>query len=142
MMAIKTSKRRCIAEINVVQYVDVMLVLLVIFMVTAPLMTQGVQVDLPQASAKELPPKQDLPVVVSVNANGEMFLSIAANPKDVMEPSAIQAEVEAAITLAPERLVMVKGDRQASYEQVMQAMVLLQKAGVASIGLETNGIGT
>ena len=140
-MAIKTNKRRCIAEINVVPYIDVMLVLLIIFMVTTPLMTQGVQVELPQASAKELSIKQDLPVVVTVNANGEMFLNISADPKSALDASTIQAEVAAAITLAPERLVMVKGDRQASYEYVMQAMVLLQQAGVVSVGLETNGAG-
>lgn len=138
MQPIKTGNRRCIAEINVVPYVDVMLVLLVIFMVTAPLMTQGVQVDLPQASAKEITSKQDTPVVVTVNASGEMFLSISANPKEALAPDAIMAEVAAAITLKPDRLVMVKGDRLASYENVVQAMVVLQKAGVGSIGLETS----
>lgn len=138
----RTYNRRSIAEINVVPYIDVMLVLLVIFMVTAPLITQGVQVDLPQASAKELQFDKDknLPIVVTVNAGGEMFLSIAAKPKEAISANDLLAETQAALTRDPARLVMVKGDKQANYQHVVQAMVLLQHAGAASIGLETNDV--
>lgn len=135
------NQRRSIAEINIVPYVDVMLVLVVILMVTAPLMTQGVQVDLPQAQANPLSPDHDLPVVVSVTANGDLFLNIAANPTEPMPALNLQHEVAAALVRNPKRAVVVKGDKAASYELIVQAMVLLQQSGVPSVGLETSDPG-
>lgn len=133
-------KRRSIAEINVVPYIDVMLVLLVIFMVTAPLITQGVAVNLPTASAKPLPQESEPPVVVTIDASGSIYLNIVANTRQAISANMLQTEVRAAIMRNPKRQVVVRGDKQVNYDQVVQAMALLQKAGVASVGLETSEV--
>ena len=140
----KNSKltRRCIAEINIVPYIDVMLVLLVIFMATTPLMTQGVEVNLPIASAKSLAQDTPMPVVVSINKQGEVFLNIAATPKAAISADIVQAEVAAALSLNPKRQVLVRADKDVTYSLVMQTMVLLQAAGVPSVGLETSEVAT
>ena len=135
-----TKSRRTIAEINIVPYVDVMLVLLVIFMVTAPLITQGVKVDLPEAQASPLSPEGALPVVVTVNEAGDMYLNIAEMPNQAISPNQLQIEVAAALLHDSKRQVMVRGDKKVSYSAVLEAMVLLQQAGVPSVGLETSDV--
>lgn len=137
---IGSGKRRCIAEINVVPYVDVMLVLLVIFMVTTPLITQGVKVDLPTASTQPLPKEAEEPVLVTVDVKGSIYLSIAAVHNSEITAEALLAEVGAAIVRNPKRQVIVRGDKNVSYDHVVQVMSLLQRAGVASVGLETNEV--
>lgn len=133
--------RRSIAEINVVPYIDVMLVLLVIFMIAAPLLSQGVTVNLPQASAKALPPKPESPIIVSVDSRGLMYLNTAAQPKMPISAQALTIQIAAQLTVAKQknqtREVYVKGDRSADYGKVMEAMVVLQKAGVGNVGLIT-----
>ena len=135
----KKSKRRSIAEINIVPYVDVMLVLLIIFMVTAPIMTHGVKVELPQANAKPFDSNDDTPVVVTVNRLGELYLNIAEDPSMPIKPAILQAEVVATLNSNPKRAVLIRGDKNVSYNTVLEAMVVLQHAGVPSIGLETDG---
>jgi len=134
-------KRRPLSEINVVPYIDVMLVLLVIFMITAPLLTQGVHVQLPQAQAKALPPQKEMPIVVSVDQGGQLFLNIDAKPNVSITPqqlmSAIATQLQLAQSQQKHRDVYVKGDKNASYGEIMNAMVLLQKAGVEDVGLMT-----
>lgn len=130
-------RRRSIAEINVVPYIDVMLVLLVIFMVTAPMINQGVAVDLPVASAKALPKDSAVPIIVSVNNKGELFLNISPEPTSPIHAKKLQIEVAAALARDSKRPVMVKADKRVSYNTVLEAMVLLQQAGVPSVGLET-----
>lgn len=134
----RRQRKRVIAEINVVPYIDVMLVLLVIFMVTAPMINQGVEVNLPQASAKPLI-KQDntVPIIVSVDAKGRWFLNISAKPTAPISSKLLCAEVAAAITRDSKRAVVVRADKQVSYDTVLAAMVALQHAGVDNIGLET-----
>lgn len=140
-MLFSKKSRRQVAEINVVPYVDVMLVLLVIFMATAPVIMQGVQVDLPKMNAKAIDGKKDsLPIVVSMDANENLYLNIAANPTKPIDYKQLQIEVAAAISRDPSRIVTIKADQQISYKQVLQTMVLLQASGVASVGLETEGI--
>ena len=134
----RRKKRRLMGEINVVPYIDVMLVLLIIFMVTAPLLTQGVQVELPQAPAENLPPDDQEPIVLSVNRDGEFFLNIGENPKSPLEPKMIAAQVSKVLRNKPETPVMVKGDRNVDYGSIMRAMVLLQEAGVPSVGMVTD----
>lgn len=134
-------KRRSIAEINVVPYIDVMLVLLVIFMVTAPMINQGVAVDLPTANAKPLPKDSSLPIIVSVNSKGELFLNISPDPNSPIHARKLQSEVASALQREAKRPVMVKADKRVSYNTVLEAMVLLQQAGVPSVGLETIGKG-
>lgn len=130
----KYTKRKLMADINIVPYVDVMLVLLVIFMVTAPLLTQGVQVDLPQAKAEPLPHDQKPPIVVSVDVNGHLFLE---QSKTFIEPADLAIKVAAAIQVDPTRAVLVRGDKNVDYGKVMGAMVLLKRAGVSKVGLMT-----
>lgn len=140
MILSKKLKRRQVAEINVVPYIDVMLVLLVIFMATAPVIMQGVQVDLPKMHAKALMDNQDnFPVVISVDHQENLYLNIASNPTQPIDPKQLQIEVAAAIARDPSRIVTVKADQNVSYKQVLYAMVLLQASGVNSVGLETDG---
>lgn len=133
----RRQRRKLMAEINVVPYIDVMLVLLIIFMVTAPLMSQGVKVSLPQAASKTLPPEKQTPIVVTVNAEGVYFLNINAEPKASVTPNQLQNEVTQALQQNPARKVYVRGDRHVPYGQVVQAMVLLQQSGASGVGLIT-----
>lgn len=130
-------KSKIVAEINVVPYIDVMLVLLVIFIVTAPLLQQGVAVDLPQASAKALPPTEKEPVVISVDKEGDFYLNIADNPHRPIDREALVLRIMADRERNPERKVLVKADNQVDYGKVVSAMVLAQQAGAESVGLVT-----
>jgi len=125
------------AEINVVPYIDVMLVLLVIFMITAPLLTQGVNVDLPQADAEPLSAEADDPLVVSLNKAGELFLDVGENKSDPIDPETLMIRVAAVLKYKPRTPVMVRGDRDVDYGRVVETMVLLQRAGAPSVGLIT-----
>ena len=138
-MSIKRHKRRLMGEINVVPYIDVMLVLLIIFMVTAPLLAQGVKVELPQAAAEPLPVDNENPepVVLTVNAQGELFLNIGETPDLPLQPAAVRANVAKVLKHQPNRLFLVKGDNAIDYGTVVAAMTLLQQAGVPEIGLVT-----
>lgn len=133
----KRYNRKVSAEINIVPYIDVMLVLLVIFMVTAPLLQQGVSVDLPEASAESLPSNEKEPIVVSIDKNGTYFLNIADNPSLPIDPQAMVLRIAADLTRNPERKVLVKGDKGVPYGKVVGVMVLVQKAGVKGVGLIT-----
>jgi len=123
------------AEINVVPYIDVMLVLLVIFMITAPLLTQGVKVDLPQADAEPLPAEADNPVVVSVNADGEFFIDIGEGKDQPVDSETLVTRVAALLKYKPKTPIMVKGDRHVDYGRIMEAMVLIQAGGAPTVGL-------
>ena len=135
-------KRGVLAEINVVPYIDVMLVLLVIFMITAPLLTQGVTVELPKAEAKAIEAQKELPIVLSVDAQGQYFLNIADQPSQAIDESALMTRVAAALALAKsehtQRPVYVKGDQRVDYGKVVAAMALLQHAGADHVGLITD----
>ncbi len=136
-----TKRKKPIAEINVVPYIDVMLVLLVIFMITTPLLSQGVQVELPQAAAKPLKIEQQPPLIVSVDREGSYFLNTNKNPDQAISAEELSAQVSAALQAAEQknqkRDVYVKGDQRVNYGLIVQAMVLLQKAGAPSVGLMT-----
>ncbi len=136
-MTSRRGRRRLMGEINVVPYIDVMLVLLVIFMITAPLLTQGVKVDLPQAEAEPLPPDEQQPVVVTVDAKGQYYVNVGDAPELSISPDILLARVAAVLRTRPKAPVLVKGDDQVPYGRVVQAMVLLQQAGVPSVGLMT-----
>ncbi|WP_299797217.1 protein TolR [uncultured Shewanella sp.] len=132
-------RRRPVAEINVVPYIDVMLVLLIIFMVTAPIVTQGVKVDLPQAASESLPADSKPPVVASIDADGDYYLDVgSSSDRQTLDLEEIAIRVGAIIQLEPERPVVVKADRAIAYEKVIQLMVTLQGAGVPSVGLMTD----
>lgn len=128
------------SEINVVPYIDVMLVLLVIFMVTTPLLSQGVKVDLPTAAAKTIDAKPPEPIVVSIDAHGNYFLNLAANPNKVITAAELSRLVSSELDEAKgknKRQVLIKGDHSVDYGRVVQAMVLLQHAGAETVGLVT-----
>jgi biopolymer transport protein TolR len=126
-------KKKLMAEINVVPYIDVMLVLLVIFMVTAPLLNEGVKVDLVQADASQIDSQQQEPVVLTVDKDGNYFID-----KEAKEPEAIRAYAAAVLRRNPKVEFMVRGDKAVAYEAVVNAMVLLQQGGVPSVGLITD----
>jgi biopolymer transport protein TolR len=129
-------RRRTLAEINVVPYIDVMLVLVVIFMVTTPLLSEGVKVNLPKANAQVLSAQDQTPLIVTVNAKGEYFLNtLGAAP---INAENLMNQVHEALAKNPERKVYVRGDEAASYGEVVGAMVDLQQAGVGNVGLMTN----
>ena len=131
------SRRRLVSEINVVPYIDVMLVLLIIFMVTAPLLKQGVDVDLPTAPANPLDVESPEPIVISVDRRGKMYLNISTKPDISINKMALVDQVRAALAKQPQRPVMVRGDANGPYQNVVKTLVLLQKANVESVGLVT-----
>ena len=137
----RTPKKRPIADINVVPYIDVMLVLLVIFMITTPLLTQGVKVTLPKAKANSISEKHQEPIIVSVDKQGQYFLNIADKPDQPMTSRALVALVTSNLALAKQagaaRQLFIRGDSAVDYGKVVTAMVLLQQAGVENIGLIT-----
>ena len=120
-----------------VPYIDVMLVLLVIFMITAPLLTQGVKVDLPQAAAEPLARSDAEPLVISVDSHGDYYMNYGEERDAPLEPSVLAAKVSALLRHRPGLPVLVRGDRNVSYGDIVVLMSLLQGAGVPSVGLMT-----
>ena len=130
-------KKRLMGEINVVPYIDVMLVLLVIFMVTAPLLSTGVDVNLPGVDA--MPMDDDLePFVLTVDQNGNYYLNEAEQPLESTKE--IQRQAAIALKREPRRPFLVRADGSVMYEKVVKGMVLLQQAGVQKVGLATQAL--
>lgn len=142
MLRKKPARTSPIADINVVPYIDVMLVLLVIFMITAPMLTQGVTVDLPKTASDTIKSSGREPVIVSVDQTGAYFLNVHSNPNAPIEPQALRVRVAAELALAREtgekRDVLVKGDQGVPYGKVVEAMSLLKQAGAEQVGLLTD----
>jgi biopolymer transport protein TolR len=142
-MSSPLQKRRLIGEINVVPYIDVMLVLLIIFMVTAPLLTQGVKVELPKAGAE---PIEDVPnhppLVLSVDAQGNLYINVGDDEDSPIGAAEIVARASAVIRQRPKTPVLVKADRAVPYGNVVGAMVLLQQAGAGNVGFVTDPLDT
>ena len=130
-------RRPPISDINVVPYIDVMLVMLVIFMITAPLLTQGVNVDLPRVSAGAVAEDGHEPLVVTVDAKGNFFISVGENPDQPVDIDTLVQRSAAILRHQPKTRVMVGGDRKVDYGAVVTAMALLQQAGAPSVGLIT-----
>lgn len=133
-------RRRPMSEINVVPYIDVMLVLLVIFMITAPLLNLGVEVELPKADAEPMDTQEnDEPLVITVLQNGDLYLNAGGDldgtSSGLIDPDSLVTMVTAIVSRNSEIQVLVGGDERANYGQVYNAMVLLQKAGVTKVGL-------
>jgi len=139
MPAVTKSRRRLMGEINVVPYIDVMLVLLIIFMITAPLLTQGIKVELPKANAEAISSQANQPpLVLSIDAQGQLYLNLGANPRQPIDDQTALVRATAALRRAPERAVLVNGDKAVSYGRVVQAMVILQQAGARKVGFQTD----
>ena len=122
------------SDINVVPYIDVMLVLLIIFMVTAPMLNANVDVNLPQANAKSLQDKKE-PVIISVDTSGQMYLTLGTEKKEPIDADTLKTKVSAFVQENPDVSVLVAGDRDGKYDGVYQVLALLQQAGVAKVGL-------
>jgi biopolymer transport protein TolR len=133
------------AEINVVPYIDVMLVLLIIFMVTAPLLTQGIKVDLPKAGAEPLPAdlmRDHQPLILSVDARGNLYLNLGKDEESPVTEDAVIQRVGAVLRREPKTPVLVKADQSVPYGQVVAGMVLLQQAGAEKVGFITDPVDT
>ena len=138
-------RRRLVNEINVVPYIDVMLVLLVIFMITAPLLTQGIRVDLPRLAAEPLPQeliRDNKPLVLTVDAEGKMYLNIGEDPEEALASPVVVARVAAVLTRKPETPVLVRASEQLPYGDVVTVMGLLVRAGAGKVGLVTRPLPT
>jgi biopolymer transport protein TolR len=139
MPALTKGKRRLMGDINVVPYIDVMLVLLIVFMITAPLLTQGIKVDLPKAAAEAIATQgNEPPLLLSIDAQGQLYLNVGANPRQPIDDQTALVRATAALRRNPERAVLVNGDKAVNYGRVVQAMVILQQAGAHKIGFQTD----
>ncbi|MFS8606566.1 MAG: protein TolR [Gammaproteobacteria bacterium] len=137
----RSGKRRLMSEINVVPYIDVMLVLLIIFMITAPLLTQGINVDLPEAGAEPLDPemmKDNEPIVLSVDREGRFYLNIGEDVESPIDEQTVVERTAAALRRNAETPVLVKGDQGVEYGRIVTGMVLLQRAGAKKVGFITD----
>lgn len=132
-----TKRKRLISDINVVPYIDVMLVLLVIFMITAPLLNEGVKVDLPRAEAKPLDRSDTEPLVVAVDSDGKFYLQFGEDQDKPVDATTLVNRASAVLRHRPNVQVLVRGDENVSYGDVVYVMTLLQKAGAPSVGLIT-----
>jgi len=132
--------RRPMSDINVVPFIDVMLVLLVIFMITTPLLTQGVKVELPKTSASAMNEHQKEPLIVTVDSTGNYYFNLADKPEQPITARTLTHLVTSELSLEQntnQRPVLVRGDKNVNYGKVVEAMVLLQQAGAKSVGLIT-----
>ena len=129
--------RRAVAEINVVPYIDVMLVLLVIFMATAPLLMQGVEVDLPKADSSPVSDSDAEPLIVSIDAEARLYLNLGASDDQALSIETVKQRVATVLKRNPEKAVMVWGDAAVPYGEVVVLMSELQDAGAPSVGLMT-----
>ena len=129
--------RRAVAEINVVPYIDVMLVLLVIFMATAPLLMQGVEVELPKADSSPVSDSDAEPLIVSIDAQARLYLNLGASDDQALSMETVKQRVATVLKRNPEKAVMVWGDSAVPYGEVVVLMSELQDAGAPSVGLVT-----
>ena len=139
-MAQTTRRRKLMGEINVVPYIDVMLVLLIIFMITAPLLAEGIKVDLPKAGARPIPPemlKDSKPIVLTIDANARMYLNYGGKDDEPIDAAAVEARAAAVLRRAPETAVLVRGDYHVAYGEIVSAMTILQRAGAEKVGFIT-----
>ncbi len=140
-MAARERRRKIMAEINVVPYIDVMLVLLIIFMITAPLLKQGVKVDLPAAGARPLDPEflaKHEPLIVTVDARGRMYVNIGRDSNQPVAAQAVRGRTAAVLRRDPLTPILLKADATVPYGAVVRTMVLLQRAGATKVGFLTD----
>lgn len=137
MASSRRQKRKLQSEINVVPYIDVMLVLLIVFMVAAPMLQQGVEVDLPKAPAQIIDQTKDEPLIVSVTKDGSLFLNVGGDPGKAQSLEEIADKTGKILKNKPDTPVLVWGDKQVSYGVVVTVMSALQNAGASGVGLVT-----
>ena len=136
-MKYKKNKRKLLAEINVVPYIDVTLVLLVVFMVTAPLLIQGIDINLPKTVSSPLEKKHKDSLIISIKSNGNLYLNLGSKKELQISKPDLSEKVSEILKQNPNISVLVRGDKNTSYGEVVRLMSLLQKSGVSSVGLVT-----
>ena len=134
----RANKRKPMAEINVVPYIDVTLVLLVIFMITAPLVQTGVDVDLPQADTSPVEQDNQQPIIVSIDREGRYFIDIGGADDNSVDANTLLIRVRAVLRNKPGTRVYIRGDHSVSYGKVVNVMAALKNAGVPNVGLMTS----
>jgi biopolymer transport protein TolR len=142
MASVQPTRRRnrLMGEINVVPYIDVMLVLLIIFMITAPLLAEGIKVELPKAGARPIPPemlKDSKPIVLTIDETGRLFLNYNKPETEPLTAESVETQAAAVLRRAPETVVLVRGDYRVAYGEVVGAMTILQRAGAEKVGFIT-----
>ena len=136
-MSTRNSRRKPMSEINVVPYIDVMLVLLVIFMVTAPLQQSGVEVDLPVASGSPVEQNEKPPVIISIKEDGQYYLSETGDKALAVLLDDLLLRIVAIYNENPQVQIYIRGDKAVDYGNVVSVMAALKQAGVARVGLMT-----
>ena len=131
-------KRKLVSDINVVPYIDVMLVLLVVFMVSAPLMVQGILLNLPEASNEPLPREQQDPLIISVDSKGQFYLEIQSSQNEPLALIQLSEKISSILKINPSLQVVVRGDGQVEYQKIISLMSELQNTGVDNVGLITS----
>ncbi len=134
---IRRVRKKRMSEINVVPYIDVMLVLLVIFMITTPLLSQGISVELPQTNAKPITPKDEEPLIVTVDRDGRYYLNLGENSEQALSTGKLMIRIKAVLRHRQDNTVYVKGDKNANYGKIVVLMAELKQAGVEQVGLVT-----
>ncbi len=134
---IRRVRKKRMSEINVVPYIDVMLVLLVIFMITAPLLTQGISVELPQTDSTPIEQKDEEPIIVSVDKDGRYYLNLGDSSDSPLETGKLMIRIKAVLKHRQDNTVYVKGDKNANYGKIVVLMAELKQAGVEQVGLVT-----
>ncbi len=137
MQPVRRVRKKRMSEINVVPYIDVMLVLLVIFMITTPLLTQGISVELPQTDSTPIEQKDEEPIIVSVDKDGQYFLNLGDNSDKPLATAKLMTRIKAVLKHRQDNTVYVKGDKNANYGKVVVLMAELKQAGVEQVGLVT-----
>jgi len=137
-MSYRSSRRKPMAEINVVPYIDVTLVLLIIFMITAPLVQTGVEVDLPQADTKPVEPKNEPPVIISIDKLGHYFINTSEQQEQRIRTKDLLVRVRAVLLNKPQTQVYIRGDQRVDYGKVVTVMAALKNAGIPHVGLMTS----
>lgn len=133
----RSKRRRVISQVNVLPYIDVLFVLLVIFMVTVPMLNQGVEVELPKLEEAEAITEDNIPLILTVAADGSYYLNKAEDPEAAISAEDVFYRTAAVLRTQPELSVVVKGDRDAEYERVVRAISLLSQAGAPRVSLST-----
>lgn len=134
---VRRVRKKRMSEINVVPYIDVMLVLLVIFMITTPLLSQGVSVELPQTNSRPIEQKDEEPIIVSVDRDGRYYLNLGDNSNRPLQTRKLMIRIKAVLKHRQDNTVYVKGDKNANYGKVVELMAGLKQAGVTQVGLVT-----
>ena len=136
-MTSRRRRRSLLSDINVVPYIDVMLVLLVVFMIAAPLMVQGVLVNLPETLSEPLPREKNDPLIISIKSDGLFFLETEATRNTPLNLEDISVQVDKILKANPYLQVVVRGDGNVKYQKVMELMSVLQASGAEDVGLIT-----